>query len=291
MTCTCEPKKIKRKPKWLIRNLPTGPEYERIRKEINQSGLHTVCQEAKCPNMWECYSEKTATFLIMGPNCTRRCRFCAVQKNSPEPLNDQEPGKVADAAFRMGLKYVVITSVTRDDLDDGGAVFFSKTINAVKSKIPDAKIEVLIPDFQGNKAALNKVINAKPDVINHNVETVSRLYLTVRPQADYKQSLELLQYVASSDSDIVVKSGIMLGLGETDEEIRETLTDLYSSGCRFLTMGQYLQPSKNHLPVEQFITPEAFKDWEKFALKIGFSKVAGGPFVRSSYHAGAMLKV
>ncbi len=273
------------KPHWLKKRLPTGPQYEKVKELIGKDRLHTVCQEAKCPNMWECFSQQTATFLIMGSQCTRNCRFCSVAQGPAGPPDSAEPTRVAEAARQMGLSYVVITSVTRDDLADGGAVFFAKTIEAVHRQIPSAKVEVLIPDFQGNAQALKTVLNARPDVLNHNIETVPRLYSIVRPQARYRRSLQLLNRVQKYAPGLPTKSGLMLGLGESSEEIHSTLKDLIDAGCRILTIGQYLQPSKAHLPVRRFIPPAEFEKWKSSALEMGFSEVASGPFVRSSYHA------
>ena len=273
------------KPRWLKKRLPTGPEYEKIKELVGRDRLHTVCQEAKCPNMWECFSQQTATFLIMGSRCTRDCRFCSVAQGPVAPPDPAEPERVAAAARQMGLGYVVITSVTRDDLVDGGAAFFAETIEAVHRRIPAAKVEVLVPDFQGRAEALQAVLDARPDVLNHNIETVPRLYATVRPQASYRRSLQLLSRVKEYAPGLPIKSGLMLGLGESSEEVRATLKDLIDAGCRILTLGQYLQPSKAHLPVERFVPPEEFEKWRQVAIEIGFSEVASGPFVRSSYHA------
>jgi lipoic acid synthetase len=257
---------------------------------IGRDRLHTVCQEAKCPNIWECFSHKTATFLIMGSRCTRSCRFCSVPEGNLEPPDPQEPARVARVAREMGLKYVVITSVTRDDLTDGGAGIFAETIKAIRLRIPDGCIEVLIPDFQGSKDALSTVLDAGPNVLNHNIETVVRLYPRVRPQANYRRSLQLIQHAHEFDPQLPTKSGLMLGLGELSEEITQTLEDMLQAGCRILTLGQYLQPSKNHLAVERFIPPEEFELWRKKALKMGFAEVASGPFVRSSYHAKELFQ-
>jgi lipoic acid synthetase len=273
------------KPRWLKKRLPTGPEYEKVKELIGKDRLHTVCQEAKCPNMWECFSQQTATFLIMGSRCTRNCRFCSVAQGPVGPPDPAEPDRVATAARQMGLSYVVITSVTRDDLADGGAAFFAETIAAVHRRIPSAKVEVLIPDFQGNAQALQTVLNAHPDVLNHNIETVPRLYAIVRPQARYRRSLQLLSRVPKYAPGLPIKSGLMLGLGESFEEIRSTLKDLIDAGCRILTLGQYLQPSKAHLPVKRFVSPAEFENWKDTALEMGFCEVASGPFIRSSYHA------
>jgi lipoic acid synthetase len=273
------------KPKWLRRRLPTGSEYEKVKGMISDDRLHTVCQEAKCPNMWECFSQKTATFLIMGSRCTRNCRFCSVLSGPLDPPDPAEPARVADVVHQMGLKYVVITSVTRDDLSDGGASLFARTISEIRRKTADACVEVLIPDFQGDRDALYTVLRAKPDVLNHNIETVPRLYPRVRPQAEYQRSLDIIRWAHAYDSALPTKSGLMLGLGEEEMEVENTLKDLQCAGCRILTLGQYLQPSKNHLPVERFIPPQEFEAWRKKAIKIGFTEVASGPFVRSSYHA------
>ena len=274
-----------KKPPWLTRRLPSGPEYEKIRGLINRGRLHTVCQEAKCPNIWECFSNRTATFLILGDRCTRNCRFCAVAHNPVEPPDPAEPIRVAQSVEKLGLAYVVVTSVTRDDLPDGGAGHFAKTIREIHRRIPEAVIEVLIPDFKGDAEALRTVLEARPQVLNHNIETVPRLYAAVRPGAVYARSLELLGRVGTIDASIPTKSGLMLGLGETTAEIRQTLQDLLDAECRMLTMGQYLQPSKDHLPVARFVPPAEFDQWQKTAFQMGFSEVASGPFVRSSYHA------
>ena len=279
-----------RKPDWLKQRLPSGPEFEKIRGMIHKDRLHTVCQEAGCPNIWECFSHHTATFLIMGSRCTRNCRFCAVTEGPLEPPDPEEPARVARVARQMGLKYVVVTSVTRDDLPDGGAGIFAETIEKIRQEIPDVCVEVLIPDFQGSKGALETVLNAYPDVLNHNIETVPRLYPEVRPQADYRRSLDLVQYAHEYDPALLTKSGIMLGLGEYQAEISLTLEDMLKAGCRMLTLGQYLQPSKDHLPVKRYIPPEEFEEWRKTALQMGFAEVASAPFVRSSYHARELFQ-
>lgn len=278
-----------KKPSWLKRTLPRGPGYEEIRSLLNDRRLHTVCQEARCPNIWECFSCGTATFLIMGDRCTRNCRFCAVTQGQPEAPDIEEPERVAEAVCDMKLKYAVITSVTRDDLADGGAGCFAETVRAIRRKMPDTRIEVLIPDFQGDKDALRTVMKADPDVLNHNIETVSRLYPSIRPGAVYLRSLELLNRVYACHSAVPVKSGIMLGLGETYREIHDTLHDLLNAGCRILTLGQYLQPSRAQVPSARFVHPEEFDNWRQTALNMGFSQVSSGPFVRSSYHAKEFL--
>lgn len=278
------------KPPWLTRRLPTAPEYEEIRTLIRKGRLHTVCQEAQCPNQFECFSRRTATFLILGSHCTRNCRFCNVA-HGPEGLPDpEEPVRVAKAAERMELRYVVVTSVTRDDLPDGGAGHFAETIRQIRRRMPTARVEVLIPDFQGDPDALRTVLEARPNVLNHNIETVPRLYPRVRPGAAYERSLALLERAAVMAPDIPTKSGLMLGLGESDAEVRKTLGDLRRVQCRFITIGQYLQPSGDHLPVERFVPPEEFDAWRKTALAMGFTEAASGPFVRSSYHAEALYQ-
>jgi lipoic acid synthetase len=274
------------KPPWLKRRLPTGPTYEKVRALLNKGRLHTVCQEARCPNLWECFSRQTATFLIMGPCCTRNCRFCNVVHGRPSgPPDSGEPARVAEAVKSLGLRYVVITSVTRDDLADGGAGLFAKTIKEIRERMPGTLMEILIPDFQGNKDALQTVLEAHPHVLNHNLETVPRLYPRVRPESDYGRSLLLLKRATRYHGSILIKSGLMLGLGEFPDEVENTLKDLLDSGCNILTLGQYLQPTKEHLKVERFVPPEEFDDWKKAALKMGFSEVASGPLVRSSYRA------
>ncbi|MCP4348915.1 MAG: lipoyl synthase [Desulfobacterales bacterium] len=282
---TCETKTRVKKPVWLKRNLPKGSSYEQIRALMNKSQLNTVCKEAKCPNIWECFSRHTATFMILGDRCTRDCRFCAVDHGVPMPPDSDEPARVALAAETMHLSYVVVTSVTRDDLSDGGASFFAETIKEIHKKIPDSLVEVLIPDFQGDEEALQTVVKACPDVLNHNIETVRRLYPLVRHEAVYQRSLELLKRVKSHNPAIPTKSGLMLGLGESSEEIHETFRDILDSGCNILTLGQYLQPSKEHFPVKRFVPPEEFDCWKETALNMGFSEAASGPFVRSSYNA------
>jgi lipoyl synthase len=274
-----------RKPDWLRLRLPSGPEYEQTRQLLRKGHLHTVCQEAQCPNIFECFARHTATFLILGNRCTRSCTFCAVQ-NGPRCLPDpDEPDRVARAVADLGLSCVVITSVTRDDLPDGGAAAFAATIKTIGKTVPQVRLEVLIPDFQGNENSLYAVLDAGPDVLNHNIETVPRLYPTVRPQADYRLSLQLLLRAGTYKSEIPTKSGMMLGLGETEKEIENTLRDLREAGCRIVTLGQYLQPTKANHPVKRFVPPEEFEHWRAAALALGFEEAASGPFVRSSYRA------
>lgn len=273
------------RPSWLKKRLPSSAEPEKLRAMLSQNRLHTVCQQACCPNLGECFSRGTATFMIMGSFCTRNCRFCAVSHGTPYLPDPTEPNRVARAAKKMGLNYVVVTSVTRDDLPDGGASVFAQTVNKIHQIGLDTLVEVLIPDLQGDKSALKTVVDAQPHVLNHNIETVARLYTAVRPQAQYRRSLQLLKQARKYDANIITKSGLMLGLGETSDEIHATLQDLLDSSCRLLTLGQYLQPTREHLPVERFVHPEEFDNWRAIALEMGFAQVASGPFVRSSYQA------
>jgi lipoyl synthase len=290
MTTKNKQKSMTPKPPWLKRRFPSGPVYEQVRNLLKEVHLHTVCQEARCPNMWECFSHKTATFLILGDRCTRNCGFCAVAHGPAVGLDTEEPSRVAKAVEQMALQYVVITSVTRDDLPDGGAGVFAETIRHIRQQVPHTHIEVLTPDFLGNTDAIKKVIFAKPDVFNHNIETVPRLYPIVRPQADYQRSLKVLEIAKEIDPDIITKSGIMVGLGEIETEVIRTFQDLLDVGCNFLTIGQYLQPTKQHLAVKRFVPPEEFQKLREKALEMGFNEVASGPFVRSSYHAKELYK-
>lgn len=277
-----------RKPKWLKRKLPSGPEYERMRKLIRNNSLTTVCQEAQCPNQFECFSKGTATFMILGERCTRNCGFCAVSHKPLGPPDPEEPVRVAEAVTSLSLKYAVITSVTRDDLPDGGASHFVQTIKEVHRQSPGTRIELLIPDLQGNWDALVQILNAGPDVLNHNLETVPRLYSRVRPEAIYERSLELLNQSKKISPKTPTKSGVMLGLGETVDELRATMVDLLKNGCDILTLGQYLQPSRSHLPVERFVSPKEFESLKKEAMELGFKGVASSPTVRSSFEAGTL---
>lgn len=257
---------------------------------IERHGLRTVCQGAECPNRWTCYGEGIATFLILGGICTRNCRFCAVDKGKPTDLDLKEPDRVVEVIGQLGLDYAVITSVTRDDLPDGGAGVFAEIIRLVHQKSPKTLIEVLTPDFRGDVESLRKVAAARPDVFNHNLETIHRLYPFVRPQAVYEQSLRILAEMKQMAPKVITKSGIMVGLGEKPEEVREVFADLRQVNCDLLTIGQYLSPSKHHLPVTEFITPDQFIEYEKIAYSLGFSGVVSGPFVRSSYHAKEIFK-
>jgi len=279
---------VRRLPRWLKRPLPqAGMAY--TSDVISDLKLETVCESAKCPNRTECWSQKTATFMIGGNVCTRPCGFCAVPRGKTERLELDEPERVAEAAERLGLKYVVITSVTRDDLKDGGAEHWYRTVLAVRSRT-GAQIEVLTPDFLGNRAAISRVIESRPDVFNHNTETVPRLYHRVRRNAEYQRTLDLLQQVKDEAPEMPTKSGLMLGLGETREELLEVFADLRNVNCDILTLGQYLQPSSEHLPVERYLPPEEFDEIGALARTMGFSMVASGPFVRSSYHAGELAE-
>ncbi|HVP81020.1 MAG TPA: lipoyl synthase [Thermodesulfobacteriota bacterium] len=278
-----------KKPPWLKKRLPPFEDLEKVKSILDSAELHTVCEEARCPNLGECFSKGTATLLILGKICTRNCGFCAVEHGVSAPPDEQEPGKVAQAVKKMGLHYVVITSVTRDDLPDGGASHFAKVIQAIRAVDRGIKIEVLIPDFKGDLPSLNAVLKEGPDVLNHNIETISRLYQEVRPQADYRRSLRLLKRAKERDPGTVTKSGFMLGLGETEREVFSLLQDLREAGCDFLTIGQYLQPRPDRLPVARYIPPEEFEAFRKIGEEMGFESVASGPFVRSSFHAAQMF--
>lgn len=256
---------------------------------MQQLNLNTVCKEANCPNMGECYRRRTATFMIMGSRCSRNCRFCNVTCGQPERLDPKEPIHVAEAAGRLGLKHVVITSVTRDDLPDGGAGHFAEVVRTVRETNPGITIEVLIPDFKGSQKSLDKVIEAKPEVINHNMETIRRLYEEVRPQADYQRSLDVLSYVKSKAPEILTKTGIMAGLGETEEEVFQLMDDVRAAGCNILTIGQYLQPSPAHIAVRQYVSEQQFEAYKKAGMDKGFSFIASGALVRSSYRAEEAL--
>ena len=285
----------RRLPRWLKRDVPKGNANHFTAGLLDELRLETVCENAKCPNRMECYSQKTATFMILGNVCTRPCGFCAVQRGRPEALESDEPARLAEAAFRLGLKHVVITSVTRDDLPDGGAEHFYECVLAVRKRT-GAAVEVLTPDFVGCKSALDRVVQAAPEVFNHNTETVPRLYRAVRgPRSDYRWTLRLLARVKRLNPNIKTKSGLMLGLGETFDEVFDVLADLLDAGCDFLTLGQYLMPSAtladHYLPVARYVTPEEFVHLGRAAKAMGFKQVASGPFVRSSYHAREMAEL
>lgn len=277
--------RTRRKPDWLKIELLSGGKLKEVRRLLTKNSLHTVCQSAACPNLGECFFRGTATFLIMGNVCTRNCRFCNIENGQPQTLDPHEPRRVAESVKTLGLKHAVITSVTRDDLPDGGASHFAATIRAVRELCPTTTVEVLVPDFMGSVESLRTVLDSEPDVLNHNVETVPRLYQTVRPQADYDRSLALLRNADGYSPDTITKSGFMVGLGETEEEVFQVLKDLREVGCNIVTIGQYLQPSRSHLPVGEYIHPDRFEDYRTEALRIGFSYVASAPLVRSSFKA------
>jgi lipoic acid synthetase len=279
-----------RRPHWLKVQASWGENYRRIKSLLAQSNLHTVCQEANCPNISHCFERGTATFMILGDVCTRGCTFCDVKRGIPLPVDEDEPERVAETVKKLNLNYAVITSVTRDDLDDGGASIFALTINEIKSSIPGCKVEVLIPDFGGSLESLKTVLEAKPDVLNHNMETVQRLYPQVRKGADYRRSLDLLRNVKEVDKSMVTKSGVMLGLGESLEEIVELIRDLRNVDCNLLTIGQYLSPSNEHLPIAKFYHPDEFAELKVVGEEMGFAHVESGPLVRSSYHAKEQVK-
>jgi lipoic acid synthetase len=269
--------------------LPSGPEAARTRRLIEELDLATVCRSARCPNIWECYARGVATFMIMGDTCTRTCRFCGVESGTPQPLDVDEPRRVAEAVERLGLRHAVVTSVTRDDLPDGGAGHFVATIEAMRTRTPGVTIEVLTPDFLGDRDAIRRVLEAAPDVFNHNVETVPRLYPRVRPETDYARSLAVLRTAKSLQPTMLTKSGLMVGLGETRAEIEAVFGDLRGAGVDAVTIGQYLQPTTKHLPVAEFVRPEAFGRLEALAKRLGFTAALCGPFVRSSYNAAELL--
>ncbi|MEA3366686.1 MAG: lipoyl synthase [Planctomycetota bacterium] len=283
------PRRQRAFPPWLRKRVPSGGQAGRVRALLAELGLETVCGSAHCPNLPECFARGTATFMILGRACTRSCRFCAVPTGPSGPPRQDEPEAVAEAAARMGLGHVVVTSVTRDDLPDGGSAHFARTIRALRRRLPTAAVEVLVPDFQGRADDIRTVCDAGPDVFNHNVETVPRLYPAVRPEADYRRSLDVLaaarRLADGRDRPRQTKSGLMVGLGETPEEVRAALRDLRDVGCGIVTIGQYLAPSKRHVPAARFVEPAEFEDWEVEARRMGFAAVAAGPFVRSSYRA------
>ncbi|MEQ8234351.1 MAG: lipoyl synthase [Gammaproteobacteria bacterium] len=277
---------LPRKPAWLRARAPTHPRVAELKALLREENLHTVCEEASCPNLGECFAHGTATFMIMGDLCTRRCPFCDVAHGRPQPLDPDEPAHLANAVARMALSYVVITSVDRDDLRDGGAAHFAACVRAVRERTPQTRIEILVPDFRGRmERALEALLEAPPDVFNHNLETVPALYLKARPGSDYAWSLDLIKQFKAAVPDVPTKSGIMLGLGESDAEVREVMRDLRAHDCDMLTIGQYLQPSRSHLPVARFVPPEEFAALGAYARELGFVNVASGPLVRSSYHA------
>ena len=278
-----------RRPDWLKVRLPSGDNYNEVLKLMRKSSLNTVCEEANCPNLSECWSSKTATFMILGDTCTRSCGFCNVKLGLPNELDLDEPRRVAESAVDLGLKHVVITSVDRDDLKDGGVQMFSESIRLINEKLPNTTIEILIPDFKGEERLFEEIMKYPPTVLNHNLETVQRLYHAVRPQADYQRSLNLIQWF--KNNGLRTKSGIMVGIGETKEEVIGIMHDLRKHGCDVMTIGQYLQPTKDHLPVDRFVTPEEFAYYKKEGMKLGFLAIESSPLTRSSYHADKHAKL
>ncbi|GIP29683.1 lipoyl synthase [Paenibacillus sp. J23TS9] len=278
------------KPDWIRIKLTTGDNYQEIKSMMRSKTLHTVCEEARCPNIYECWANRTATFMILGDICTRACRFCAVNTGRPTELDLQEPDRVAEAAENMGLQHCVVTSVARDDLSDGGAMIFAETVKAVRKRLPLCSVEVLIPDFMGNWDALKVVMDAKPDILNHNIETVERMSNRVRAKAKYDRSLELLKRAKEMQPNIPTKSSIMLGVGEEWDEILQAMDDLRAVNCDIMTIGQYLQPSPKHLNVVKYYHPDEFAKLKEEGMKRGFSHVESGPLVRSSYHAHEQVK-
>lgn len=272
-----------KRPDWLKVRLPSGQNYKDVHQLMRNSKLNTVCEEARCPNIAECWNARTATFMILGDTCTRSCGFCNVKLGLPTELDLDEPRRVAESVEQLKLRHVVITSVNRDELKDGGASIFAETNKLIRDKIPETTIEILIPDFKGEEHAFEIIMQQPPDILNHNLETVNRLYHAVRPQAKYSRSLDLIRWFKSRG--LRTKSGIMVGIGEKKEEVLELMEDLFNHGCDIMTIGQYLQPTKNHLPVDRFVTLNEFKEYKEFGLKLGFKAVESSPLVRSSYHA------
>ena len=283
MLVSLDPKPAR--PAWLRAPAPVGDNYRELKGLVSSLKLHTVCESAACPNVGECWNHRTATFMILGNVCTRRCGFCAVQKGAPLAVDYDEPRRVAEACETLGLRYAVITSVNRDDRKDGGAELFALTIGAIRERIPGCRVEVLVPDFQGSHAAMEIVMDARPDVLNHNIETVPRLYRQVRLGARYERSLDVLAYARRLRPEIPTKSGLMLGLGETLDEVRQVMTDLHAHGVGIVTLGQYLRPSPKHLPILRYVPQEEFDELRSFGMAMGFAHVEAGPLVRSSYHA------
>ena len=277
-----------RHPGWLKVPVPAGKNFHDVRKLVKQHHLHTVCQSAHCPNIGDCWGQRTATFMILGDICTRNCQFCAVTSGTPQAVDQDEPRRVAEAVKKLSLRYVVITSVTRDDLPDSGAAIFTDTIREIRKAVPACKVEVLIPDFNGLESALSVVIESNPDVLNHNIETVPSLYPTVRPEADYYRSIRVLEY--AKHQGMLIKTGLMLGLGETDDEVLAVMRHLREVDCDILTLGQYLQPSSEHLPIDRYLTPAEFNQFKMTGEEIGFRHVEAGPLVRSSFHAASSFE-
>lgn len=278
-----------KRPEWLRAQAPVGDNFRQLKSLVERLQLHTVCESAACPNLGECWNQRTATFMILGNFCTRRCGFCAVQKGEPLEVDLDEPRRVAEACAALDLRYAVITSVNRDDRKDGGASLFAATIRAIRERIPGCRVEVLVPDFQGSREAMAAVMDARPDVLNHNIETVPRLYKQVRLGARYERSLEMLAYAKSIAPDVPTKSGVMVGLGETNEEVVATLRDLRAHNVDIATIGQYLRPTPAHLPVLRYVTPAEFAAYKSAGAALGFTHIESGPLVRSSYHAAEAL--
>jgi len=281
---------MRRHPDWLKVKIGSGEKFSELKSLLRKAKLHTICEEAKCPNIAECFGSGTAVFLILGKICTRNCGYCNVMHGKPLPLDPNEPKDVAESIKKLRLHYAVITSVTRDDLDDGGAKVFYETVNEIKKSNKDCKVEVLIPDFKGSLDSLKKIIDSNPDVVNHNIEVVRRLFPAIRPQGDYKTSLILLKNIKKIKNDIKTKSGFMVGLGEEKKEIIKTFKDLRKSDVDLLTIGQYLQPTKQHIKIKKYYTPEEFNELKKIAVNLGFMHVESGPLVRSSYHAEKAIR-
>lgn len=278
-----------KRPDWLKVKLPTGDNYSDVRNLMREKKLNTVCEEAKCPNIAECWNHRTATFMILGDTCTRSCGFCNVKLGMPTGLDSEEPKRVVDAIKQLDLRHAVITSVNRDELEDGGASIFKECVRLLREKKPDCTVEILIPDFKGEEKAFEIIMQYPPDILNHNLETVKRLYHAVRPQAKYERSLSLVKWF--KEKGLKTKSGIMVGIGETTDEVLDLMKDLYSHGCEIMTIGQYLQPTKQHLPVDRFVTPDEFGMYKEEGLKMGFKVVESSPLVRSSYHADQHARI
>jgi len=276
---------MRRHPDWLRVRIGGGENFVRMKKLLRSAKLHTICEEARCPNIAECFGCGTAVFLILGDTCTRNCRYCNVKHGKPLPLNPSEPRDVAESVKQLGLKYAVVTSVTRDDLGDGGAGVFYETVKEIKKLNTDCRVEVLVPDFKGSKSALEKVVSAGSDVVNHNIEVVEELFPTIRPEGDYKISLDVLKNIKKIDKDMKSKSGFIVGLGEDKEQIVKTMKDLREADVDFLTIGQYLQPTREHAEIKRYYTPEEFKEFKEIAMDMDFKHVESSPLVRSSYHA------
>lgn len=279
---------IERKPEWIKTRIKTGPEFLEIQRRVTEKQLHTVCQEAGCPNIYECWEDKEATFLIGGSQCTRRCDFCQIDTGKPQPLDRDEPRRVADSVFEMGLKYATVTGVARDDLDDEGSWLYAETVRAIHERVPGCGVELLIPDFSGNPDLLNIVFESQPEVLAHNVETVPRIFKRIRPAFRYERSLDVIAQARAFG--LVTKSNLILGMGEEIEEVHQAIEDLHNAGCELLTITQYLRPTPRHHPVERWVKPEEFVELAEFAKQTGFAGVMSGPLVRSSYRAGKLHK-